>query len=301
MREQILDYSNISLKEEEREFFESVNYDYNMIMLPIFTVDRRVPGRMGKIYVFSEEQYLKVVPSGDPQLISNKILQEFDERVFSAILRIAEYQKSKEVITDYFTLAKIAGVDYHRFLERIRDSIQRLFNCRISFQGISSSISLLSSTLIFTASNKNDFNDCDFSMDDEILKERVIQYVKGKKRLKHLLVLQLNDFFYSNMQRGEFITVKKDFIFSLTAVERKLFLILLQQRTNSVFAKSFSCVFLASRIPLSCKTSSYIAHSINTIQNAAETLKERGLISGYTLTRRKPLKHSSIDFIMLQR
>ena len=299
MREQILDYSSISLKEEEREFFESVNYDYNMIMLPIFAVDRRVPERMGKTYVFSEEQYLRVVPSSDPQLISNKILQEFDERIFSAILRIAEYQKNKEVITDYFTLAKIAGVDYHRFLERMRDSIQRLFSCHVSFQGLFGSISLLSSTLIFTTSNKNDFSYYDFPIDDGILKERVMQYVKDKKRLKHLLVLQLNDFFYSNVQRGEFISVKKDFIFSLTAVERKLFLMLLQQRTNPAFTKSFSCIFLASRIPLSCKTSSHIAHSVDTIQNAAETLKKRGLISGYTLTRRKPLKHSSIDFIML--
>lgn len=306
---QIDEFNYDSFKSNESSFFDFVNYDYNMIGLPIFTVDRQVPDFTGRRYVFSEkeEKYMRIVPDADPTKISNKILQEIDEKIFSVLLRLAEQQKNKFVITDFYTLANIAGLKYTAYLRRIKDSIERLQGCSLVFNNVlydaecgginpgMNDFNLIASTEILEFSDRKKIDSS--SCNDEYYK-RIYEYMEHKKNLKKVLVLQINNTFFSNIQHGYFMTLNKNLIFSLNAVARKLFLLIKQQQILEN-KKSFACSFIASRMPLSWLGSSYIKASIDSIEKAAETLKTRGLIGDYTLTRTKPLKNSYIDFIQV--
>lgn len=308
---QIDEFNYDSFKSNEKSFFDFVNYDYNMIGLPIFTVDRQVSDFTGRRYVFSEkeEKYIRIIPDTSPDRISNKILQEIDEKIFSVLLRLAEQQKNQFVITDYYSLANIAGLKYTAYLRRIKDSIERLRGCSLVCNNVlydakfSGGINLakdyyfnlIASTEILEFSDRKKIDSS--SCNDEYYK-RIYDYMEHKKNLKTVLILQINDLFFSNIRHGYFMTLNKSLIFSLNAVARKLFLLIKQQQILEN-KKSFACSFIASRMPLSWHGSSYIKASIDSIERAAETLKTRGLIGDYTLTRTKPLKNSYIDFIQV--
>ena len=86
-----IDYDLDSDKELETNA-ELIKYEFNMIELPFFSKDKNVRDGVAKQYTFSNKknQYLKVIPSGDPSLISNKIPQEFDEKIFYGILKLSK-------------------------------------------------------------------------------------------------------------------------------------------------------------------------------------------------------------------
>lgn len=293
--------------ESDKNFFDSVNYVYSIMDLPVFTLNRQVKENIIVQYTFSpqEQSYLRVIPSADPEKISHKILQGIDEKIFSAILRIAEYQKSDLVITDYYSLAKIAGLSYSGCASRIKDSIQRLSGCSLVFNNIENychadfrlvpMLSILTFEKFKDAAELNIKNIENPFFDDET-KERISDYLSSKQNLKYLLVLQIADDIFSDIQKGRFLTFDKKLIFSLSSVARKLFLLIKKQHITKK-RQSFSCAFIASRIPLSWKSSVNIKGAVNSIEKAAETLKAKGFIKDYHLTRKKPMKNSYIDFV----
>ncbi len=106
-------------------------YEFNAIEFPFFSLDNKIQANTSKKYIFNSEKnsYLEISPpihSG-----GNKILQEFDEKLFYAIMLLAKMQNSKTVCVDYFILAKYAGVSYTRYLSRIKEGIERLKGCNI--------------------------------------------------------------------------------------------------------------------------------------------------------------------------
>ena len=292
--------------ESNKNFFDSVNYVYSIMDLPVFTLNRQVKENIIVQYTFSpqEQSYLRVIPSGDPEKISRKILQQTDEKIFSAILRIAEYQKSNLVITDYYSLAKIAGLSYSGCAPRIKDSIQRLSGCSLKFNNIEnychSDFSLIPMLSILTFKKPGkaaefDIENTENHFFDENTEKRISDYLRSKQNLKYLLVLQIADEIFSDIQKGRFLTFDKKLIFSLSPVARKLFLLIKKQHITKK-RQSFSCAFLASRIPLSWKSSVNIKDAVNSIEKAAEMLKNKGLIEDYNLILQKPKRNSYIDF-----
>ncbi len=314
--EDILD--NINIIEEYEYKLKSdvkdlVQYEFNLIELPFFTKDRNIQENVSRRYIFSETASMLVVPSAIPGDISHKILQEFDEKIFFGILRLAEQQKSKKIITDYFTLAEVAGVNYYRFLDRMKDSIQRLsgvmfvfsdifYNAKIRRQAKGSDrFILLQRAKTYEYNDVIDLNS-DIDLDDE--EREICKKYFQNRRISSVLILTLADHIYSNIENKGYLAISHKGLLSIdNSTTRKLFVLIskwhgydLKHNKNIDFLLR-DCKFIASRIPLSWKTSTNIADSIKIIENAAKTLKDQNLIKNYVLTRTKPLNDSKIKFI----
>lgn len=281
--------------------------------LPIFTSNLNVKEGVAMQYIFSakDQSCLRVIPTRDL-----KILQEVDEKIFSAILRIAEYQKSAVVITDFPTLSKASGVDYRRS-NRIKDAIERLKKSSLEFNHIKNvsykGFQLLSEFEIITFKKPEKAAESDIEkvaesdiekvekhllrFFNEETEKRISDYLSSKQNLKYLLVLRIADDVFTDIQNGRFLTFDKKLVFSLTFTARRL-LLLLKQQQIAENKHQFSCAFIASRMPLSYKGTN-VPKTLDNIEEAAETLKAKGLIADYCLTRRKPLKYSYIDFTLI--
>lgn len=279
-----------------------IKYEFNMIELPFFSKDKKVNDGVAKQYVFSgkKNQYMKVIPSGDPDLISNKIPQEFDEKIFYGILKLSKEQNSDVVITDYFTLAKVAGVPYKN-KERIEDSIQRLRRCVFELNNL-----FYSSEESGISREKKDFNilqdleiyDLDRVMNlKDVAKKELYQKYFRNSKIDNILVLTLSKRIYANITNKAFLYFNQQDLLNIdNATARKLYILISKwqgwEKKNQIRR---SCRFIASRLPLSWEKAS-ITGTIYSIDSAAALLKDKGLISDYFLTKTKPIADSFIDF-----
>lgn len=280
-----------------------IKYEFNLIELPFFTKDKTIGDGVAKQYNFSKnkEQYMRVVPSGDPHLKSNKIPQEFDEKIFYGIMKLSKEQNSDVVITDYFTLAKVSGVLYKN-KERINDSIQRLRTCRFELNN-----------LFYTAENseiareRKDFNilqDLEeydlkrvLNLKDVAKKELYRKYFRNSK-IDCILVMTLSKRIYSNITNKAFLYFNQQHLLEIdNATARKLYLLITKwqgwEKKNQIRR---SCRFIASRIPLSWEKKTNVPGTIKCIDSAAALLKSKNLISDYFLAKTKPIEDSYIDF-----
>ena len=296
-----IDY-NLDDEKELEGNNDLIKYEFNMIELPFFTKDKTVKDGVAKQYMFSgkKNQYLKVIPSGDTHLISNKIPQEFDEKIFYGILKLSKEQKNKDVVTDYFTLAKVSGVPYKHF-ERILDSIQRLNNCffefsnifyRAELKGIEETnlirFNLLTRVEIITLEKMHQI--------PEEKRKMYEPYFRNSK-IEKILVLRLADDVYNNMTNKAFLYFNQQDLLDIdNATARKLYLLLTKwhgwEKKNQIRR---SCRFIASRLPLSWEKAS-ITGTIYSIESAAELLKKKNLLSDFLLIKTKPIADSYIDF-----
>lgn len=278
-----------------------IKYEFNMIELPFFTKDKKIEDGKARKYIFSErnKSYMRVIPSGDPELISNKIPQEFDEKIFYGILKLSKEQKSKEVITDYFTLARASNVHYNH-KERIKDSIQRLSNCKIELNNL-----FYSSVLKTNVKGSKPFmilqHAFTFSLEKESefpadKKEVYKKYFRNSK-ITEILVLSISDVMYQNIESKGFLYFNQKMLLDIdNATSRKLYMLVTKwhgwEKKPEI---KRSCRLLASRIPLSWEKKS-IHGTINCLESACETLKKKHLISDFDLTRTKPVDNSYIVF-----
>jgi len=280
---------------------ELIKYEMNMIELPFFTKDCNVADGKARKYIFSERDnsYMKVTPRGDPDLISNKIPQEFDEKIFYGILKLSREQNSKEIVTDYFTLAKVSGVKYNH-LERIKDSIQRLRHCNVEFNNMFYNAELKA---------KMDGNH-DFSIlqdKQEYTFKKVQNFPENKRKIyekqfrnskiSEILILTLADYVYKNIEHKGFLYFnQKELLNIKNATARKTYLLITKwQGWEKKLTIKRACRFLASRIPLSWEKSN-IPGTLNVLEKAATLLKRKKLIRDFYLTRTKPLANSYIEF-----
>lgn len=280
---------------------ELIKYEFNMIELPFFTKDKNIEDGRARKYTFSarDNSYMKVTPSGDKDLISNKIPQEFDEKIFYGILKLSKEQNSKTVVTDYFTLAKVSSVPYKN-LERIKDSIQRLRNCKIEFNNL-----FYNAELKGRMDGNQDFNilqDKEEYTFKELLrlseekKEKYQKYFRNSK-ISEILVLTLADKVYKNIEKKGFLYFNQKELLEIdNATARKLFLLVTKWQgweKKSVIKRS--CRFIASRIPLSWEKAN-IPKTVEYIESASFILKKKNLIKDFVLIRNKPLGNSYIEF-----
>jgi hypothetical protein len=280
---------------------ELIKYEFNMIELPFFTKDCNIEDGKARKYIFSErdKSYMKVTPSGDKDLISNKIPQEFDEKIFYGILKLSREQDSKTVITDYFTLAKVSGVKYNH-LERIKDSIQRLRHCSIEFNNLFYNVELkgkMDGNQNFNIlQDKEEYTFKEIQRFPENKKKIYEKYFRNSK-ISEILILTLADKVYKNIEHKGFLYFNQKELLEIdNATARKMFLLITKwhgwEKKPSI---KRSCRFLASRIPLSWEKTN-IPGTVNYIEKAAALLKGKNLIADFVLTRNKPLANSYIEF-----
>lgn len=278
-----------------------IKYEFNMIELPFFTRNKKVENGRAKRYTFSErnKSYMRVVPSGDPQLISNKIPQEFDEKIFYGILKLSREQNSKEVITDYFTLAKSANVHYKN-LERIKDSLERLNSTSIEIRN-----------LFYNAADKQGMTSKEdfrilqhlttYTFDDiqKLAEDKQGDYKKyfRNSKISEVLIIGISDHMYRNIEQKGFLYFNQDALLEVeNAAARKLYILITKwhgwEKKNVIRR---SCGFLASRIPFSWEKKAVLG-TINSLEKACQVLKEKNLLLDYVVIRRKPLTKSFVDF-----
>lgn len=280
---------------------ELIKYEFNMIELPFFTKDRNIEDGKARKYIFSEKDnsYMMVTPSGAPGLISHKIPQEFDEKIFYGILKLSKEQNSKEVVTDYFTLAKVSDVPYNK-LERIKDSIERLSRCTIELQNLFYNAEMKRKII-----GKEPFpiiqHAFTYSFDQTVKlpedkKEKYQKYFRNSK-INEILILTFSDHMYKNLEHKGFLYFNQKELLEIdNATARKMFMLIKKWHgweNKPVIRRS--CRFLASRIPLSWEKSN-IPGTINVIEKACEMLKEKELIQNFALTRNRPLGNSYVEF-----
>ena len=289
--------------DKELEKDDSIfRYEFNLIELPIFSKNDKVKNGISKKYVFSEKDnsYIAIIPSNSPFARSNKILQEFDETIFYAIMRLSRIQKSKNVITDYFTLIEIAKLRYDgKQLDRTKDSIERMKNNLIEISHafydakagkgrINKNINLLQSVQIIT-----------FEEYQELPKEKQKEYESyfRNSKIKEILILTISDEIFQNIENKGYLNFDAEKLLRIdNAVARKLFVLLMkwqgwEKKTNIIR----SCRFIASRIPLSFENKN-IGWTIKTIERSCCNLKKLSLIKEFNFIRTKPLTNSSIEF-----
>lgn len=297
---------------EEKEIFNidynfnldesKIKYEFNLIELPFFSKDKKVKDAVIKNYVFSEKynSYMRVIPSSDPFAISNKILQEFDEQVFYAILELYNIQQSDTIITDYFTLAKIAKISYKNQLNRLKDSLQRLQKVEVELNNIFYSTELKNilndkvSLHILDQLRIIEFRELiDMPNDKQSLYRK---YFRNSK-IKEIIEMRINDYILRNMKNKGFLyfdTVKLLQMNNATA--RKLYILLVKWQGWEKKQKiKRSCKFLASRIPLSWHSTN-VPGTIRTLNKACSNLKDNELIKGFKINKTKPLYNSYIEF-----
>ena len=277
-------------------------YEFNLIELPIFSKNDKVKKGISKKYIFSEKDnsYIAIIPSSSPFVRSNKILQEFDETIFYAIMRLSRVQKNKTVITDYFTLMEIAKLRYDgNKLERTKDSIERMkenlieishafYDAKAGKGRINRKINLLQSVKFIT-----------FEEYQELPKENQKEYAPyfRNSKIKEILILTISDEIYQNIENKGYLNFDAEKLLRIdNAVTRKLFVLLMkwqgwEKKTNIIR----SCRFIASRIPLSFDIKN-VHGTIKLLDKASSQLKEFSLIKNFMMVKTKPLSDSKIEF-----
>lgn len=294
---------NYCLDESIEAYNDSlIKYEFNLIELPIFSKNDKIKDHISKKYVFSakDNSYVRVSPSGIPSLLSNKILQEFDEIIFYAILKMSRAQNSKTVITDIYTLLSEAKIGHHGdSYKRARDSIQRLKHCTIE----------VSNTFYDAKSRRAGFTRefnliqtldiISFDKLNELSEEEYFKYKKyfNKRKIKDIIVLTINDYIMENIQYKGYLNFDTDALINIkNGTARKLYVLLMKWQGYEKKEKLIrSCRFLASRIPLSFDKKN-VSGTLRILDTACAQLKRLKLIKGYRLVRSKPLAESRIDF-----
>lgn len=274
-------------------------YEMNIIEYPIFSLNDKAKINTSMKYIFNEakNQYIEIIPPSASG--GNKILQEFDERLFYSIMQLSKQQNSKTVITDYFTLAKYANISYTRYLSRIKEGIERLRGCTIILnnafyvsqqRGILNDIielNILQSKRILT------FEDY-FNM-PETEKNNFKKYFRNKK-IKEILILNINDFIFDNIKNKGYLSFDSDKLLKLKGISRKLYLLLMKWQGYEKKSEIVrSCKFLASHISLSWNTRN-TSSTINNLEKACKNLVELNFLKDFQLEKRTPLKNSIIKF-----
>ncbi len=291
-----IDYDLDADIELEKDY-SLIKYEFNMVELPFFTKDKKIEEGKARKYTFSkkDESYMRIVPSGDPELISNKIPQEFDEKIFYGILKLSKEQGSKmEIVTDYFTLAKVSGTHYNN-LERIKDSLQRLSGCKVELNNL-----MYSKELRMKVRGNKPFpilehvHTYTFEQAVEMPESKYSGYFKNR-RINEILVIKFGTYLFQNVQQRGFLYFDQKKLLEISnATARKIYLMATKwngyEKKNEV---KRSCRFIASRIPLSWETKN-IGNTVRIIEKSCETLKGMGMIKDYSFIKTKPVSNSFV-------
>jgi hypothetical protein len=267
-----------------------IRYEMNAIELPLFSKDKKIKELESRKYIFdnTKDQYVEVIPSN-----KSKIPQEFDERIFLAIMRIYQKQQYKNTIyTDYYTLIDEASLNHDgKIYKRTEEALERLSETSYVFNNIfySNEYGNIQNDKIKT--NIFSVRIISFKSAKEN-GERYMQYFRNSK-IKEVIEVKLSPHFYENIVRKGFLYFDYDNLLQIdNSVARTLYTMLTKWRNGELYIKRHSKL-LASRIPLSWKSKN-ITNTIRTIEGALNYLKEKNLIKGFKYLKEK--KHADSYF-----
>jgi len=297
-----IDYDLDSDPELEKDY-NLLKYEFNMIELPFFTKDKKIENGKGRRYTFSKKDnsYMRIIPSGDKELLSNKIPQEFDEKIFYGILKLSREQGSTdEIVTDYFTLAKASGVHYNN-LERIKDALQRLSRSTIELNNL-----MYSAKLRTKVSGNKPFPILEhvhtYTFEETV---KLSEDIRGKyrkyfrnRRLSEILIIKCGSYLFQNIESKGFLYFDQKKLLSISnATARKIYLMVTKwkgyENKNTI---KRSCRFIASRVPLSWETKN-IGNTVRIIVKSCQTLKTSGLLKDFLFYKTKPVGNSYVEFV----
>ena len=271
-----------------------IQYEMNMIELPFFSRDKNIGKGVGKKYIFSEGQYMEVTPPSTKES-GYKIPQEFDEKIFYAILQLYRKQGSKKIISTVYELLSLAKLGTaKREYERVKESLDRLKGTQFVFKGI-----------LYDKEKRIRISDRTNEMILQSVRTREIKELNEEEKVifgrdtskKAVVVITLSDFLTRNIKAKGFLYYDSDKLIEVkNSTSRKLYLLITKwQGWEKKSDIRRSCRFLASRIPLSWDKTN-IPGTINVLERATKDLVKRGLIGNYSLERYKPLSDSMMMF-----
>ncbi|HNT27153.1 MAG TPA: replication initiator protein A [bacterium] len=286
--------------EEERYNLEKddslIKYEFNFIELPFFTKDDRIGKNVSKKYSFSGTSYMQVTPSQEEES-GHKIPQDFDEKIFYAILRLYRRYNRKRIVTTIYELLELAGAGVStKDYDRVKESIFRL-------QGTS----IKCSNILYNAEDRKRMSDTQLlkilqyarivKVEDISAKDRADYKERIKANMKEVVVVELSDFIERNILAKGYLNYDAEKLIDIAnATARKMYLLIEKWRgweKSDIIRRS--CRFLASRIPLSWEDKN-VSGSIKSIEKAAQELKIKGLIGDYQLSRAGGVKDTEIIF-----
>ena len=292
----------------------AIPYELNLAEMPIFSKNKKVKDAQAMRYVFDEksDEYLRVVPSGDPELLSNKIPQEFDEQIFYGLLKINKQTGKRRIVCDYPTLLKISNLDQQKGRNRIRakDCLERLTHTAYIFnkcyfdpvaKAMGTDYIKQTKHLHIVSSLETISFDKFQEMRDGEEKEEVRKRFERHGNIEELFVVTLNEDLIKNLELKSFKYFKQEDLLEIdNAVARKLYIMLTKWRyweKKPIINRRVK--FLASRIPLSWNEKS-IHSSVQSLIHACEELKANGKIADYVLHNDQGIKTSTIDFCFVK-
>gem|GEM_PF-5615575 len=292
----------------------AIPYELNLVEMPIFSKNKQVKDAQAMKYVFDErsDEYMRVVPSADPNMISNKIPQEFDEQIFYGLMRLTRKTGKMRIISDYPNLLNCSHIQSRsgKNLLRAKDSLQRLKHSAYVFNQCYYDPVAKANGADFIKRTKhlnliNSLETVTFekfhTMKDGNEKSELGYHFGRHGNIREIFIVTLNEDLVKNLELKSFKYFKQEDLLAIeNAVTRKLYIMLTKWRhweKKAVITRRVK--FLASRIPLSWKENS-IRSTIQSLLQACEDLKSSAKIADYHFHNDGGHRSSTIDFCFLR-
>lgn len=303
--QEIIDVPEIVVH-EEKYYLDSdmvIQYELNMLELPFFSKNGKVGKNQSIKYIFSEstDSYMQVMPSGY-ELTGQKIPQEFDEKIFLAIMRLAKVN-GKTIVTTYYQLLKMAHIKLTgKSYKRVKESLFRLD--RTGYYLKNCFYSPLLKMVVPGEKTVQILQNVEIIELDKIknlpqeMKEQYMVYFKRNK-VEEVIKIVLSDDIYANIgDRGYLLYDVDDLLAIESSGERKLYQILMKwSHKGKIKTVDKKCKFLAAKIPLSV-TGKNIGNTIRTLKKYSQSLLDHGYLKSYKFIKSSPILESSIVFEM---
>lgn len=289
---------------EEKYYLDSemvVQYELNMLELPFFSKNGKVEKNRSIKYIFSEStnSYMQAVPSGHEKT-GQKIPQEFDEKIFLALMRLAKVQ-GKTIVTTYYQLLKFAQIKQNgESYKRVKESLYRMDGTNYYLQNCFYS-PLLKTVVpgektikIIQKVEIIDLNRIEVLPDK--MKEQYMKYF-NRNKVEEIIQVVLSDEVYTNIEdKGYLLYDVEELLTIETSGERKLYQMLMKwSHKGKIKIVDKKCKYLAAKIPLSV-TPENISNTIRILKKYSENLVKTGYIKSYKFLRESPVLESNIVY-----
>jgi len=286
----------------------AIKYSLNIAEFPIFSNNKNLKDNEAVEYIFSTEdqQFMQITPSNNPQNINNKILQEFDEKIFYGLLSLYSETGSKNIIIDHPDLLKKSGINYNgRNLNRVKDSLERMNGCEIFFNKIyydpvakkEGGDYLRKTKRFYLINNLETISIEKFNEMGDKSKKKYKEHFEKHKNIKEIASFNLSDSIVNEIDLKAFKYFDHKNLLSIKDyTARQLYILLMKWRHwQKTFTIKRRAKFLASRIPLSWKPQNR-TKTLRSIKKACEYLKKIKFLNDYVFKNKG--KDTTIEFFI---
>lgn len=270
-------------------------YNYTFLELPIFNRDRKIGEGVNKRYVFDEknESYVEVKTSYFEEDGEYRNLNEFDEKIFYALIKLYWETRNDLIITDYFEILRTAKIAYNgATFKRVAEGMQRLLKTNIVINNIKG---LKNQTVNVLTELKVLERDADYDVTDE-QKEIAAKFFRNSK-IKRILLVKLNPMIMEELKK-----IDVENLNILLRLNAKKIYVLIQKWFEYTRDLSYEKRFadISAFLPFNWSKTS-VGRTIKYIADAFEELKYEGMIRKYEVVKLRPNSESYIKFQINER